>query len=46
MTDPDEVTGEILDPHLLPDDEDDNPADHHGWPSSALTEDTDIPEAK
>jgi hypothetical protein len=24
----------------------DNPADHHGWPSSALTEDTDIPEAK
>jgi hypothetical protein len=23
----------------------DNPADHHGWPSSALTEDMDIPEA-
>jgi hypothetical protein len=29
------------------DDEDDfDPRDHHGWPSSALTEDTDIPEAK
>ena len=24
----------------------DKPADHHGWPSSALDEDTDIPEAK
>jgi hypothetical protein len=23
----------------------DKPEDHHGWPSSALTEDTDIPEA-
>jgi hypothetical protein len=24
----------------------DNPEAHHGWPSSALTEDIDIPEAK
>jgi hypothetical protein len=26
--------------------ETDDPREHHGWPSSALTEDTDIPEAK
>jgi hypothetical protein len=34
---------------LVPIDEDDeddfDPREHHGWPSSALTENTDIPEA-
>jgi hypothetical protein len=31
---------------LADDTQEDIPADHHGWPSSALDEDTDIPEAK
>jgi hypothetical protein len=34
------------DEFLLDGTEVDWPPSHHGWPSSALTEDTDIPEAK
>jgi hypothetical protein len=36
----------MIDPEDTQEIEDDKPEDHHGWPSSALTEDTDIPEAK
>jgi hypothetical protein len=35
----------VTDPEETDDTQDDNPADHHGWPSSALTEDMDIPQS-